>query len=62
MADSNDGLEILIKSKILNDGITLKGLMEVAKQLDNLPGGAEGKAKWVFIVKGKFIYRDDSEA
>jgi hypothetical protein len=61
MAD-NAELEILAKSKIFNETVTVTKLMELARQLESLPGAPEGRSKWVFIVKGKFIYRDDSEA
>lgn len=60
MLEKQDGLEILIKSKVLNENVSLKQLLEATKFLDGTP--IDGvQAKWCFIVKGKFIYRDDEE-
>lgn len=60
MLEKQDGLELLIKSKILNEGVSLKQLLEATKFLDGT--SIDGvQAKWCFIVKGKFIYRDDEE-
>jgi ribosome-associated protein YbcJ (S4-like RNA binding protein) len=62
MPETKDGLELLVKSKILNEGVTLKQLLEVTKELDSTAGTSGGQFKWCFIVKGKFMYRDDAEA
>lgn len=61
MPESKNGLELLIKSKILNEGVTLKQLLEATKELDSTSGTTGAQFKWCFIVKGKFIYRDDEE-
>jgi hypothetical protein len=55
---NDDGLKALIDAKILNPNITLSNLLEVAKRLE---GEDAGQAQaWQFIVKGKFIWKDDS--
>ena len=64
MADATkldeDGLKVLVDSKILNPNITLSQLLEVTKRLDSGVLNEQSPSKWFFIVKGKFIYRDDS--
>jgi len=66
MADLNvsnaneDGLKVLVDAKVLNPNITLSQLLDVTKRLS---GGSDGKAAtWAFIVKDKYVFKDDTPA
>ena len=61
VAKKNDisvGLEILKKSKVINQNVTLRELMELAQQLEEAEGFGDGKTSytWTFISK-HFIYK-----
>lgn len=57
--EKDNEIDILLKSKILKEDITLKQLMEVTKSLEALPAGPgdgpDKAAQWAIIVKGKWV-------
>ncbi len=57
------GLEMLIKSGIVNKNVTITQLLETTKMLGNSrPGPNEGdENKWCFVTD-KYVYYDDGKA
>jgi|AntRauTorckE5430_2_1112549.scaffolds.fasta_scaffold38908_1 hypothetical protein len=59
----DDALQKLIDAKIINKNVTIASLLEVTSILDGDDDDDGNIASiWAFIVKGKFIWKDDSVA
>lgn len=59
--DDSEALKLLVDAGVVDKRTTLEDLMRLSSRLEEVSGGGPGPAgRWCFIVKGKFIYKDDS--